>query len=380
MDILSFHKITKPIYETGATIDLSPKGMWQVAIRRTDGTYRYPFGEHWFPNLFINRFADGLLRNQVDSFHSTNWAANSGVFFPGNACSRSFIQDYFFSGTGTGRKIAVGSSNAAVSASQLALQNEVRQDSVPNSGNDASINFSNGGITYTISEIFPAETGTVTYQEAAIKQTAVVSADRSGQTINGLTAPGIFNRVVFPGAVTLSAGEALAIKIAITIQSCAGTNGTTITLSAQNGMNISGQLKLIGAKDSILGGTVTSLSATTLNTDYPLLFNTHLAPVGVLSTLTSFSTQDTNPTWGITNPAQGAWSAYSNGTRYRDATFLWSSGSPSTDTAFRSILLRSANQTTIVANTVRGGYQLLLDNEMTKATTATLALSLRFAI
>lgn len=380
MQILSFNKISKPILETGATIDLTPKAVWQVRVRRTDGTYRYPFGEHWFPNLFIDRFADGLLRDGGDSVSGPvyNWSTNNGASTWTQ--QRSFIHDYFFGGTTTGRKIAVGSSNTPVVATQTALQNEIRADSVASSGNDASINFTTGGITYTISEIFPAETGSVTYQEAAIKQTLAGGGSYTQKSINGLTAPGIFNRVVFPGAVTLSAGEALAIKIAITIQSCAGTNGKTITLSAQNGMNISGQLKLIGAKNSLLGGTVTSLSVTTLDVDYPLLFSTNHAPLGVLSTLTSFSTQDTNPIWGNTNLAQGAWSAYSNGTRYRDATFLWSSGSPSSDTAFRSILLRSGNNTSIASGTVRGGYQLLLDNEMTKATTATLAVSLRFSV
>jgi hypothetical protein len=383
MDILVFNKLTKPIYEGGATIDLRPKGMWQVSVRRSDGTYRYPFGEHWLPNLFINRFANGLLGSSVDTTGPyRNWSANGAFFGNIQTSTWSFINGYFFGST-TGRKLAVGSSNAAVVATQTALQAEVRADSTPTSGNSADINFTTGGITYVISEVFPTETGTVSYSEAAIKHSPPAI---SGRYINGINNPnsGILNRIVFPGSVTLNAGEALALKISVTIQSAAGTNGIPIDIAAQNGVNITGDLKLIGTSASILGGTVTSLGVPTINRDYPLLFNTDLAPYGILSTLTSFSTQDTNPTWGNTNPASGAWAAYTTDTRYRDATFTWGTNVPASNTNFRSICFRSLGFDNAAANpgvsTALGGYQLLLDNEMTKETTATLQLSLRFSV
>jgi hypothetical protein len=372
MNILSFHKISRPIYEGGATIDLSPKAVWQIRVRRSDGTYRYPFGDNWIPNLFINRFANGLL----GSGQGTNWGTNPGP----NAWTEtySFIGGYFY-GTGKGRKFAVGSSSVAATASQTALQSEIRADSTASSGNDASISFTNGDISYTISETFPTETSTVTYNEAAIKQTTASSG--SAGMINGLTSAGIFNRLVFPGPVILQAGEALALKLSITINSCASTNGKTITIAAQNGVNISGALKLIGTSASILGGVVTSAgSVTSTDTTYPLLFNTNQTPNALLSTATTFSTQGTNPTWGDTNTGSGAWSAYSTDSRLRDATFTWGNGTPASNTNFRSILMRSGAAAGISAGTVRGGYQLLLDNEMTKDSTATLILSLRFTV
>jgi hypothetical protein len=384
MDILVFNKLTKPIYEGGATIDLSPKGMWQVSVRRPDGTYRYPFGEHWLPNLFINRFANGLLGSSTASSGPfCNWSTNGSFFNNVQTNTWSFINGYFFGSGSNTRKLAVGSSNAAVTASQTALQAEVRADSTPSSGNTADINFTTGGITYVISETFPVETGTVSYNEAGIKHSPTTASVAAINGINPSTS-GILNRIVFPGAVTLNAGEALALKIAITIQSAAGTNGIPIDIAGQNGVNISGDLKLIGTSASILGGTVTSNGVPTINRDYPLLFNTDLAPYGILSTLTAFSTQDTNPTWGNTNPASGAWGSYTTDTRYRDATFTWGTNVPASNTNFRSICFRSLGFDNASGNpgsgTALGGYQLLLDNQMTKETTATLALSLRFTV
>jgi hypothetical protein len=63
MDILSFNKITKPIYEGGATISLKPESEWFFEVRRTDGTIRYPFGDKWIKNVVLDQFKNQVLNN-----------------------------------------------------------------------------------------------------------------------------------------------------------------------------------------------------------------------------------------------------------------------------------------------------------------------------
>jgi hypothetical protein len=375
MNILSFSKLTRPIYESGISLDLRPKGSWQVCVRRTDGTYRYPFGDKYIPNLFINRFANGLLGaitqgnfNRGDGF---GWSTNrtSGTTF--SVAVYSLLSGYFF-GTTAGRKLAIGSSNIPVDPTQTSLQAEIRSDSAPTTGNYAAIDFSSGGITYNIAESFPVETSTVTYREAAIKFTTPSGSE--GEMINGLSSPGILNRVVFPSDVTLTSGESLLLKVAITTQSAANTDGIPINIDAQNGMNVSGKLKCIGTASSILGGIPTSIGGNTTNDiAYPLLFGPTMSPKLVLITENTFFTQNVNPTWG-TALVNGTWSSYASNSRYRDVVFTMGNNVPNTNFVFQSICFRDGYTT----GSVQGGYQLLLDNQMTKATNATFIIGLRF--
>lgn len=366
MDILTFNKITKPIYEGGIEIDCRPRGKWLVEVRRTDGTIRYPFGDKWIDNLFINRYADGQLGGALGN-SGFGWSSQ-GIADPS---SKSFLL-YFYGDTSS---IAVGSGTTAVQVTNTALANQIRFDSTAyTTGNSISYSTTSGNIVYSIKEQFPAETGSVTYNEAGIR----IVGGITNSALNNLTTTGsngLVNRVVFPGSINLSAGEQLILTVAITIPTLGSSAGKTITIAAQNGVNVSGVLKAIGTQASLAGGTVTAVGAPTLDLTHPLLFNTAQTPVALLSDKTAFDTLGTNPTWGTTNEVSGTWGSYTNGNRFRDVGFQWGNGTPATNTNFRSILFRKV--TTAGAN---GGYQLLLDNQMTKASTATLALSLRFTV
>ena len=377
MDILSFSKITKPIYEGGATIDLRPKGKWLIEIRRTDGTIRHPFGDNWVDNLFINRYANGQLA----------FATRSPGTVPGNGHSWNAFNAFgqgvyswvnFFYGKPSDfpltSTIAVGSGTTPVSVTDTALANQIRFDSVPfATGNSINWSSTSGNIIYTIKESFPVETSTVTYNEAGIR----INPSNGANGLAPLT-PGLLNRVVFPGPVNLLAGEQLIITVAVTIPTLASSAGKTITIAAQNGVNISGVLKLIATQESMAGGTVTAAGVITENYNFPTLFNDNAGfaiPVALLSTKTAFDTLGVNPTWGTTNQIDGTWAAYTNNSRFRDIGFQWGNGTPAANTNFRSILFRNSTSAGAL-----GGYQLLLDNQMTKASTATLALSLRFTV
>jgi hypothetical protein len=358
MDILTFNKITKPIYEGGASIDLKPKGKWFIQVRRTDGTFRYPFGDKWIDNLFINRWANGHF--------NANWASGTNL----NVYSWC---NYFYASKST---IAVGSGTTPVQITDTALAIPVRVDSTPYlTGNNISWSSTSGDIVYVIKEEFPAETGSVSYNEAGIR----VIGGQGGSfntAFNDASASGdLANRVVFPGSVNLIAGEQLIITVAVTKKTLASSAGKTITIAAQNGVNISGVLKCIGSQADMAGGTVTAPGVLSVNTNYTTFFSVNSTPVALLSTKTAFDTLGTTPTWGTTNQVNGTWGAYTSNNRFRDIGFTWGNGTPATNTNFRSILFRY-----VTSGGALGGYQLLLDNEMTKASTATLALSLRFTV
>lgn len=375
MNILTFSKITKPIYEGGASIDLRPRGKWLIEVKDKDGTIRRPFGDNWVDNLFLNGWADGQLAGSLNS----GFLSSVGNGFSWNATSDTSTANKWTFLTlfyGTKSSIAVGSGTTAVQITDTALANQIRFDSTPfASGNNISWSETSGNIVYTIKESFPTETGSVTYNEAGIR----ITGGFAGDAFNGLTSnsPGnrLINRVVFPGAVSLTSGQQLILTVAVTIPSLASSAGKTITIGAQNGVDISGVLKCIATSAAMAGGTVTGAGTPTLNQTFPLLFNTGNPPIAILSNKTAFDTLGANPTWGTTGEITGIWGAYTNGNRFRDIGYQWGSGTPASDTAFRSILFRPYS--TASAN---GGYQLLLDNEMTKATAATLSLSLRFTV
>ena len=360
MDILSFSKITKPMYEGGLSIDCKPRGKWLVEVRRTDGTIRRPFGDNWIDNLFINRYANGQLGG----------AAGFG-FAASSATAYSFLSFFY----GAKSSIAVGSGNTAVSVTDTALATPIRFDSTPYaSGNSRSWNSTTGDIVYTIKEQFPAETGSVTYREAGIRIIGGVTTQRMNG-LDGAGTNGLLNRVVFPGNVVLTSGEQLILTVAVTIPTLASSAGKTITIAAQNGVNISGVLKVIASESAMAGGTVTAGGTPSINTTYPILFHAIETPVALLSDKTAFDTLGVDPTWGTTGQLSGVWNTYITDSRYRDVCFQWGAGTPATDTNFRSLLFRKIS--TAGAN---GGYQLLLDNQMTKTAASTLTLSLRFRV
>jgi len=367
MNILSFSKLTKPIYEGGTLINLRPQGRWLVEVRRTDGTLRRPFAD-WIDNLFLDGYADGQLGGSLGAATGFGWNSLGTT-----AAAKNTFLDLFY---GTRSSIAVGSGTTPVQTTDTALDNAVRFDSLPSSaGNSISWDSNSGNIVYSIKEEFPAETGSVTYTEAGIR----IEGGTSTAAMNGLTTTGsnrLINRVVFPGSVSLDAGEQLILTVAVTIPTLASAAGKTITIAAQNGVNVSGVLKCIASEAAIAGGTVTAAGAVpTKERSHPLLFNTGDAPQALLGTQTSFDPVGTNPSWGTTNLVTGTWGTYTNGSRTRDIGYQWSPGVPASDTNFRSILFRAKAPTAGI-----GGYQLLLDDQMTKASAATLSISLRFSI
>jgi hypothetical protein len=340
-----------------------------VEVRRTDGTIRRPFGDYLIENTFLNQWRDGQLGG-IGNSGPSNTSSLAGWGYGSSSDSTTWL-DLFY----TRATLAVGSGSTAAAASDSDLVTAIRHDSTAyTAGNAVTWSETSGDVVYTIKEEFPVETGTVTYREAGIR---ISSGSTSSERINGLavSTSRLINRVVFPANVTLETGEVLILTLAVTVPTLAKTGGKTITISAHNGVNISGALRITGTQAAIVGGTVTGAGGVTRNTNLIMLWSPHQTTRALLGTQTAFDSQNANPSWGSTNSVTGAWAAYSNGQYYRDVSFTWASGTPVADTDFRSILLRPSGTTSSY-----GGYHLLLDNEMTKAAAGALALSLRFSV
>lgn len=363
MNILSFNKITKPIYEGGLTLDSRPQGRFLVEVRRTDGTIRRPFGDHLIDNTFLDVWRD---------YHIGYTTINDGWGNGASANANTWL-DFFY---GAKSSIAVGSGSAPASAADTVLGNPIRHDSTPYaSGNAATWNQSTGDVVYTIKEEFPAETGTVTYREAGIRLTAISGTTGS---INGLarntSENALMNRVVFPSNVTLDSGEVLILTIAVTIPTLASTSGKTVTIGSQNGVNISGVMKMCMPQNDLIGGTVTgggvmTRVASPTNNAQPATLSVFCK----LNNSTTAGTLGSNLSGGTSSVevsrVLGSWSP---GQTYRDFGFTFGSNIPTTNFTFRQLQFR--------VTATSASTQLLLDNNMIKASAGVLAFSLRYSV
>lgn len=363
LDILPFHRISAPqVIEGEANISLKPQGKFLVEVRRTDGTIRRPFGDNWVGNQFLNQFKNQVLT--WGGLGSLGWGQNNSgfasLFYP-NANYTTYTT-----------WLQVGTSNTAVNPTQTTLTGTKTANSWE-SGNTITISPTTGDIVFVVKQGFSPEGSPVTYNEAGITTNGSANGYYTPIGTSSYSEVKLNSRCVFPSGVSLLTGERLVLTYAITVPTLTA-NSQTITLTADNGMNVSGQLKLVGNLPYTVGGTVSSLGVrTNTNTN-----SSGILPVSPqissglfgLTGATSFPAFGSNTTGMNTNTAgTSAWAAYTSGSFYRDYIGIWNSGTgPFT---FRSITLSGGGV---------NGYQLLLDNEMTKTPLSTLQFGLRFSM
>ena len=366
--ILPFSRLTSPqVLEGGTDISLATKGRWYFEVRRTDGTIRLPFGDRWVDNVILNQFKDKVL-------------SYGGFSDSGASQIATFLNSFFQHNTSVYSDvlIKVGTDSTPASATQTGLIGTSYTDNGwYSSGNSATVSGSTGIATMVMKKTLAVETGPKAYNEAVVFPRGYSSTfGPCGIYTAGLA----MNRIKFPGTINLVNGDQLIITVAISVQTLAAAT-QTVTLSAQNGVNVSGQLKLVGTTAKLLGNTVSAggvLSAS--STDGAIFPNagnnyaSNIAPAQwYLSTASShvaFNT--TSPGLNTTIASSTTWGAYTTGNYYRDITGQWNSGGG--DVAFRSISLLSSG------DSYTAGYQLLLDNSQTKLSAGTLRFGLRFAL
>ena len=357
-------QIFVPTHPVEVELAIRPKleGYFNAEILHPNGTIERPFDRP---------VKNTILTQYLNTFFSTSLSQN-------NNCS---MIGAVHAGTPT---IIVGSSNVATNPLMLAnrLVSEGGSLIAPlmststraSSGNSADVDATTGNAIMTINVVFAAALTNMTIREACLTHGATLS----GPTWLNLSPPNgwSLNRVVLPNPIVLSAGDVLTMSFTLVVPTLAITP-QTVSLPAQNGMNISGQLKLIGNAASILGGTVTVAGVLTADTSsgsagvngggavFPL------NPRGGLTTATAFPTQLTNTTGMNANiSSTHVFGPYTQWTLFRDFTTTWNSAFATTN--FRSITLYLGNGTY--------GYQLLLDNQQTKELNRTLSINWRFAL
>lgn len=341
---------------------MKPESKWLFEVRRTDGTIRYPLGDRWVDNVVLDQFKNHVLNY-----------GGMGYYNGGTGRYYDFLNLFFLDTVYNSRPvIELGSSSTAAVSTQTALQSYITSDNGYYAiGNTASISASTGDFVATIKKTFAVETGSVTYREAGLKYSTAQNA------FANITSAGLLvNRVTFPD-ITLSAGEQLIATVAVKVPTLTVT-GQTITIAAQNGVDISGTLKLVGTTSRILGlNTLTTAGVLTNNgATYGTIFPSGQNPTSTnlfyLTTTASHATFNTAAS-GLNSNVAGtnAWAAYTTNNFYRDFTGTWASGG--SNITFQSINL-------ITGGGGVSGYQLLCTGSQTKNSASTLSLSLRFSL
>ena len=235
-------------------------------------------------------------------------------------------------------------------------------------GNVATIDQVTGNAIMTRRMVFPPASAGVTIKEVAF----------GGSNFPSYTPPYIrLSRTVLASPIVLNAGDQLFMTYTLVIPTLAITP-QVVTIAAQNGLNLSGQLKLVGTIDNMLGGTVTpegAMGGSASSSSGSVSHGGCLLPWD--TTYVSLSTDASFPALGVDTTASAynvasvtsALTPYTDGTHNRSRSGQFASGTART---FRSIYFRKANN--------GAAYQLLLDAEQTQAIDKTLVVSLNFAI
>jgi hypothetical protein len=364
LDILSFSRLTgRQVFEGEGVVSLKPRTKVFLDVLRKGHLYSYEVGE----NVLLNSFKDTIFNNSWNVGGTAHTFAT--LFFTANS-------------TQTSCRGWVGTGTTAAASTQTGLVSPLYMAQGANTvGNAIAMDPATGNLTYTI-KLNPF---TVTLP-ATLTEASYGYYQGSGNTFggtqqniisygNGASQQGtVINRSLFNTPVSVIAGDIVTLSFAFTFPTLAVTQ-QTVTLTAQNGMNLSGSLGLVGTASNIAGGSVSVAGAVSADTGYtnPLLPDStgNQPAVFGLTTATAFPAYNANTTGMNTNTTATVWGTYTNGTGIRTVTGTWAIGTPASNTNFNSI--------TLTKNGVNG-YQLLLSSQQTKLTTYSLAYSQTFSL
>lgn len=364
-------QIFVPTHPIEAELVIRPKleGYFDCEILHPNGMIEKPWDKpqkNTISTAYINQMFTGG-GNGPPFFHGIN--GGTALNMPHNA----------------GQALVIGPSDATIAAANLRTTNLPSEGGTllgartywtttrAGSGNVADIDSTTGNAILTVNMIFSAAPVAHTVREVCLTQ-----SNNDGGTRNWFSgsATWSFNRAVLPTPITVNQGAVLTLSYTLVIPTLAVT-AQTVTLAAQNGMNISGQLKLIGTKANILGGSVTGAGVMTAINGWVtvgtggggMIFPSNAR--GSLVSDTTFPAFNTNASnWGVNLQSSSSWSAYNTNTYTRTYETVWNSAFATTN--FRSITLHNGSGTY--------GYQLLLDNQQTKELNKTLTVGWTFGV
>ena len=309
----------------------------------------------------------------------------------------------------------IGTSNTAASATQTCLQAYSKTATAfYSTGNSISWN-SNGNCVATVKQSFASESGSASYNEAG--QLVLVGGAGGALQQNSPSASGgttstyvLMNRVVFPSSINVTVGQTIIMTMAVTIPTLYN-NPATVTLTAQNGINLSGQMNLVGTTAYLQGGSVTTGGTYTANNQWPVFPNigtgtaslngNHVFALTGHNSLIAAGTNGTNMASGTTNSVVAAAASvtavvpYTNGGSFagtpyttgvggsypvggsvtgsakRSLAGVWNPGNPASNTTYYSVMFADGGVS---------GYQLLLSSGQTFSNNATFIYQLDFGL
>lgn len=358
---MNIHIPTHPL-ELGLEINLKPRGFFDCEILRANGATERPWKTPQ-ENTILKYFRNQIGNTGFGGYNNLSMLAMIAGGYKGIILGLSDIAATGAEGGGSGVTAALGGPLYSPWANST---------NAAGSGNSAIVDPTTGNCILTRRVVFYPAPSEVTLREAAYH----TSGTSPGAWINAQVNSDIsFSRAVLSNPIVLGAGDVVTMSYSIVIPTLAITP-QTISLPPQNGMDLSGQLKLIGTESHICGGTITGAGVVTFFNSsmtaglgqgggiYPIY------PRWGLTTAAAFPADLTATTGMNANPSdtQG-WSAYGWNSYFRDFTGQWNLASgPFT---FRSINLYLGAGT--------NGYQLLLDASQTKENSRVLAVAMRFA-
>jgi hypothetical protein len=240
-------------------------------------------------------------------------------------------------------------------------------------GNVADVDSTTGNAIMTGNWQFAPMPSAFTVREVSLYNNSIGTVNTNWFGVSG---GAVWNRIVLSSPIVLSANDVLTMSYTLVIPTLAVT-AQTVTLAAQNGMNISGQLKLIGTKRTILGGEVTGAGVATIDAASGTAGGGQGGAIfpgnarGGLITATTFPSVFTNTTgWATNQSSTQAWQSYTSGSFTKTYETVWNTAFATTN--FRSIVLYLGGGT--------NGYQLLLDNQQTKELNKQLTVGWTFAV
>jgi hypothetical protein len=312
----------RKFWECELDLKCSVQGKYKVQILHPRGTITKPFGDDFIPNVITNAGLDAAM-------------SGTGLY--------TFVNQYFKAGT----------SATAVAVTDTALNawwagSNVKTGSGAGTTNDTV----NGAATHTQSIDFAAAGSGVTLNEFG----AGNSTSNTGT---------LYTHSLFPAAVTLNTGDVLRVAYTLTVSIPATVTAVPISLSAINGFNISGNMKVVGTFTNIFG---LFAAGGTLTGGFDEYIRNSLASTNTVlcSAPTTFPTVNASiSTTALGTSVSGSLATYTNGSFSRNQTFIWVPSNPSSTVSnVNGILLNSSSTST--------GVYILLTSAQTKANTNTL--------
>jgi hypothetical protein len=227
------------------------------------------------------------------------------------------------------------------------------------SGTSTTNDTTNGACSITAVFNFAAAASAYTINEVGLG----TSSNTTGLRTHAAVSPGI----------PVASGQVVTVAYTFTESIPALITPVTVSMSAVNGFNVSGQLKVCGTY-AVLFGNLSSGVAWTVPTSYRQLHCSATATGALLSAPTTFPAVNTALTETVLGTGNAVnYGTYTAGSFVQTANFVWTPSQPASTVA-------NVNMIRLLVGTAGHGVYLLLNSAQTKANTNTLTITVQLSV